>query len=256
MGICLRLNDVSAFYSCDYLESISIPNGVNHISDKMFQAWSKLTSIEIPKGVTSIATDAFLSCSSLKTIYFTGTTSEWLAISKSYSWDSGTGAYTVYCTDGTVAKNGTVMPYSQGLAFTSNGDGTCYVSGIGTCSDTDILIPLTSPAGDQVTGIGNAAFKDCNTVRSIKISTRVTSIALSAFENCSSLVSIDIPKSIVKIELYLLKNCSALTTINFTGTTSEWRVMSKARDWNYNTGDYTVYCTDGTVSKSGNVTLK
>ena len=32
----------------------------------------------------------------------------------------------------------------QGLSFTSNGDGTCYVSGIGSCTDTDIVIPSVS----------------------------------------------------------------------------------------------------------------
>ena len=54
-------------------------------------------------------------------------------ISKGDAWGHRTGNYTVYCTDGTVAKDGTVMltpVYSQGLAFTSNGDGTCYVSEI------------------------------------------------------------------------------------------------------------------------------
>ena len=29
----------------------------------------------------------------------------------------------------------------EALNFTSNGNGTCYVSGIGTCKDTDIVIP-------------------------------------------------------------------------------------------------------------------
>ena len=45
------------------------------------------------------------------------------------------------------------------LAFTSNGDGTCYVSGvIGTCKDENIIIPSVSPSGDKVTAIGSYAF--------------------------------------------------------------------------------------------------
>lgn len=31
--------------------------------------------------------------------------------------------------------------YSEGLSFDSNGDGTCSVSGIGTCTDTELNIP-------------------------------------------------------------------------------------------------------------------
>ena len=44
--------------------------------------------------------------------------------------------------------------YSEGLEFTSNGDGTCYVSGLGTCAETNINIPPVSPDGNKVTGIG------------------------------------------------------------------------------------------------------
>ena len=45
-----------------------------------------------------------------------------------------------------------MIPTSTGLEFTSNDDGTCYVSGVGTCDDTHIVIPAVSPAGDSVTG--------------------------------------------------------------------------------------------------------
>ena len=44
------------------------------------------------------------------------------------------------------------------LTFTSNGDGTCYVESIGTCTDTDVVIPSVSPDGDRVTGIAELAF--------------------------------------------------------------------------------------------------
>ena len=45
------------------------------------------------------------------------------------------------------------------LEFTSNGDGTCYVSGIGEqATATHVIVPEKSPAGDKVTGIGNWAF--------------------------------------------------------------------------------------------------
>ena len=43
--------------------------------------------------------------------------------------------------------------YSEGLRFRSNGDGTCALAGIGSCTSSCILIPPTSPAGDTVTEI-------------------------------------------------------------------------------------------------------
>ena len=36
---------------------------------------------------------------------------------------------------------------SEGLEFESNGDGTCTIIGIGTCTDQNIVIPLESPDG-------------------------------------------------------------------------------------------------------------
>ena len=82
---------------------------------------------------------------------------------------------------------------SRGLEFTSNNDGTCYVSGIGTCQDADLIIPSFSPAGDRVTGIGEFAFRARTELTSVTISDSVTSIGAGAFSGCSNLVSITIP---------------------------------------------------------------
>ena len=57
--------------------------------------------------------------------------------------------------DSTTTVNKT---YSTGLSFRSNGDGTCAVAGIGTCTAACILIPPQSPAGDTVTEILAGAF--------------------------------------------------------------------------------------------------
>ena len=76
---------------------------------------------------------------------------------------------------------------SEGLEFTSNGDGTCYVSGIGTCTDKDVVIPKVSPAGDKVTSIGYRAFEYCRSITSVEIGNGVKSIGKSAFYNCKSL---------------------------------------------------------------------
>lgn len=46
---------------------------------------------------------------------------------------------------------------SEGFEFKSNGDGTCTLVKIGTCTDKDIVIPEKSPVGDTVTMIGEYA---------------------------------------------------------------------------------------------------
>ena len=51
---------------------------------------------------------------------------------------------------------------SGGLKFVSNGDGTCYVSGLEDDSPEEIDIPYTSPKGDKVTAIGPGAFSSAD----------------------------------------------------------------------------------------------
>ncbi|MBQ7172779.1 MAG: leucine-rich repeat domain-containing protein [Clostridia bacterium] len=119
----------------------------------------------------------------------------------------------------TAIEKGPELVYSEGLEFVSNGDGTCYVAGIGTCTDTDIRIPPVSPEGDSVTSIGYRAFRDCKALTSITIPNSVTSIGYYAFQYCTSLTSIEIPDSVTSIGSSVFSGCSALQsmTIPFVG---------------------------------------
>ena len=114
--------------------------------------------------------------------------------------------------DRVCTRCGSVL-YSKGLDFTSNGDGTCYVSGIGTCTDTDIIISPISPDGDSVTCIGEGAFSECSSLTSITIPDGVTSIGSCAFEYCDSLTSITIPDSVTSIGSCAFSSCDSLTSI-------------------------------------------
>ena len=77
---------------------------------------------------------------------------------------------------------------SQGLEFTSNGDGTCTLDGIGTCTDVNVIIPTKSPAGDVVTEISNYA--QFGNIKSIEIPSTVTNVYGYSFSTSSGLESI------------------------------------------------------------------
>jgi len=102
---------------------------------------------------------------------------------------------------------------SEGLKYTSNGDGTCYVSGIGSCTDTDIIIPSSAPNGDIVTGIGYEAFKGCTSLTSVTIGSSVTSIDSYAFCKCTNLTSVVIPNNVTSIGSGAFGYCESLTSV-------------------------------------------
>ena len=114
--------------------------------------------------------------------------------------------------DGVCSRCGKNEP-SEGLAFTSNGDGTCYVSGIGTCTDTDIVIPELSPNGDRVTSIGNQAFQGRTNLTNVIIPDSVTSIGNRAFYGCTGLTSICIPQGVTRIGTVAFLSCTSLINV-------------------------------------------
>lgn len=122
------------------------------------------------------------------------------------------------------------------LAFKRLSDRSEYsVVGIGTCTDTEIVIPsthqglpVTSVAADafrgcrellgitipdSVTYIGSGAFADCSGLLTVSLPSTVASIESSTFEGCSSLLSITLPSSVMSIESSAFVGCTVLREI-------------------------------------------
>jgi len=125
---------------------------------------------------------------------------------------------------------------SQGLAYTLSDDGTYYIcSGIGTCTDTDIVIgnyheglpvkeigewsfndstSITSVTiANGVLTIGDCAFVSGDNITSVTIPDSVTRIGKSAFNSCHSLARINIPSSVTIIDAFAFRYCKSLTSI-------------------------------------------
>ena len=150
-----------AFYYCDGLTSVTIPNSVKSIGDGAF-AYCPLTSVTIPNSVTSIGEYAFRGC--------TGLTSVTIGNSVTSIGDEAF--------NGCSGLTSVAIPNS--------------VTSIGKYAFADCsgLTSVTIPS--SVTSIGNGAFDDCDGLTSVTIPNSVTSIGNSAFRNCSGLTSIDV----------------------------------------------------------------
>lgn len=92
-------------------------------------------------------------------------------------------------------KETEAKPSVRSLKFISFGNGTCTVAGIGSCTDSCIVIPERSPDGDIVTSVEEMAFYGNTDIKAIQIPSTVTSIGSKAFGGCSSLVYISVDKN-------------------------------------------------------------
>ena len=157
------------------------------------------------------------------------------------------------------------------LEFVSNGDGTCYVSNIVLNGDTHIDIP-SEYNGERVTEIGRGAFQFtyklisvtvpdgvtkikghafayCDDLRSVTLPDSVESIGDFAFADDTELTSIEIPLNVTQIGGYAFQGCDFLTAFYYDGTVEQWNKIHFQQYWDFETGEYTVYCSDGTVAK-------
>lgn len=62
--------------------------------------------------------------------------------------------------------------------------------------------------------------------------------------------AIKIPPATTLIQTGFLRNCSNLTDIYYDNTMADWNNITKESGWDYNTGNYTVHCSDGDIPKS------
>lgn len=116
---CSNLNDIEMHENILYIgkfafaataiKSISIPNGISIIERDTFVWCKQLEEVRIPKSIISISKEAFGGCGKLETIYYDGNVAAWKAIQRDDLWIvQGPSNYTIHCTDGDIAKDGTV----------------------------------------------------------------------------------------------------------------------------------------------------
>ncbi len=115
--------------------------------------------------------------------------------------------------DGVCQNCGLKYGYTEGSSYELNGEGTAYtVTGIGTATDTDIVIPYEYE-GLPVTAVGDYAFILNADITSVTIPEGVTSIGMYAFQYCSELRSVEIPASVESIGTCAFYMCESLQSV-------------------------------------------
>ncbi len=89
----------------------------------------------------------------------------------------------------------------------------------------------------------------CHKLESIVIPDGVTVIENGAFLDCDVLKQVRIPASVTKIEAEAFYECSLLERIDFGGNKAQWDSIVKENRWMDIDAHYTVYCSDGNITK-------
>lgn len=203
-----------AFYYCNQLTSIEIPNDVVSIGNRAFDSCNSLKSITIPKSVIKIGDCAFYTCFDLSEI--------------NVDEDN-----TAYCSEYGVLYN---KEKTELIRFPKEKAGTSFtipnsVTKIadGAFEDCRNLKSVTIP--NSVTSIGNDAFNTCSGLTSVTIPDGVTSLGNKAFFGCSSLTSVTIPNSVTSIGEYAFSDCNNLKQVNYIGSEADWAEITTGKNY-------------------------
>ena len=217
--ICVGIDDDSA--TSAVIPSIYQNKPVTSIGVSAFRDCSALTSITIPDSVKSIDGAAFSDCSALTSV--------------------------------TLSNSLTSI-------------------GAQAFKNCESLASITIPG--TVTSIGYDAFSGCSGLTDVTIPSSVISIGSGAFDGCTSLKynqhnngrylgnsgnprlllcgvidteapAFAIPSDTKIISYYAFDDCKFDMRINYSGTKAQWENIY----WEYDSGNYTIHCTDGEVTK-------
>ena len=163
---------------------------ITAIGNSAFSSCYYLKSVTIPQSVTAIGKAAFSSCTGLEKF-------------------EGKFATDDHCC---LIVNDTLLAFAQKCGITEYTiPQQVTVIGESAFKYCDKLTSVTIP--ESVTTIGKAAFNNCQNLTEITISNSVTTIGDYAFSACTGLKSITIPESVITIGDYAFSACTGLKSI-------------------------------------------
>ena len=174
----------SAFYHCTSLTSVTLPAGLTHLGERAFSWCKALTSVAIPGGVTRLEEGVFVGCKSLTELTLP---------------------------EGLVSIGESAVSSCESLPFIVIPDSVTFM-GDAAFSSCGALADVTLSSG--LTEIGRSVFAGCEALQHITLPNGVTRIGGDAFME-SGLTEIVLPEGLVSIGVQAFAGCKSLSDVTF-----------------------------------------
>ncbi len=226
-----------AFYNCDALEEVSLPNSLKTVASFAFYFSRKLPAITIPAGVTAIGEYAFQYCEGLSFIRFLGSAPQidsdaFYDVTATAGYPGNDSSWTadrlqkyggkltwVADTESYIASGSC----GDGLGWCLDWNGTLTVSGAGAMPDyySSASRPWNAYKGmifsvrveGGVTCVGSLAFYECAHLKEVVLEEPVASVGGSAFARCTALRRVELPDSLTQLDNVAFSQCERLQSI-------------------------------------------
>lgn len=196
-----------AFWNCEKLKKVVIPEGVCQLCDGAFSGCTALTWVSLPSTLEQIGEQAFFGCTALERVDFDGGV-------KLIGWSAFNGCTSLKWID---------------LPETLHQIGWHAFSG---CTRlTEVILH------DRLYVIGRGAFENC-ALTEIDIPESTHTIGENAFMGCKKLKKINIGGSLHTLGKNAFEGCAHPVNITFNGTRFKWSCIIRDLDWKKGAGKY------------------
>ncbi|MBO5369774.1 MAG: leucine-rich repeat domain-containing protein, partial [Clostridia bacterium] len=235
--------------------SYEIPGGTKTIISNAFYGCNILNMIIIPESVTTIEDNAFEYCECISDVYYSGTEEQWNEIDLGLGNEPITGATVHYMYVENVIDSGEC---GEGLTWELIDAGILIVSGSGNMESwteenkapwakysSDIKKIIVE---DGVASIGSYAFEGLENITDIRLPDSVSSIGSYAFGSCSSLQTVTLGMSVSDISDYAFYGCDSLADVYYASTEEMWsKVTVGTGNDDFNNASFHFSFVDNTV---------
>lgn len=214
-----------AFYKCDSLNDIILPDSVKKIGNYAFFG-TNITNIHIPSNILEIGHDAFNAKSSVRSLDLPNSLTK-VGSNAFKGWDNlekismpkffGKGLGYIFEEADLFYKNTDPSKYFiSGYLIPSSIKELTITGNINKIPDY-MFSHLTSleriNLPNSIITIGDFAFNECTNLKEINLDSDITVIGASAFSGCKSLTEVLLPNTINEIKRYAFKECTLLKCI-------------------------------------------